>query len=124
MQSAQELGSSDWMLTMSKNKQVIQELSPLFKDKAFVKALGEAKTTEAIKDVFVKFNKESLFTKMPGEFTEILSKTKNTKKILDTMNYVEKYESLGKVMKILQNPSMKYAGRIFGRVLGVAGFAV
>ena len=102
---------------MSKNKKLIQELSPLFKDKAFVKALGEAKTSEAIKEVFKSFNKESLFSKLSPEFTETLAKTGNTRKILDTMNYVDKYESLGKVMKILQNPTMKYASRIFGRVV-------
>ena len=124
MQSAEEMWSAEWMMTMSKNKKLIQELSPLFKDKAFVKALGEAKTSEAIKEVFKSFNKESLFSKLSPEFTETLAKTGNTRKILDTMNYVDKYESLGKVMKILQNPTMKYASRIFGRVVWVAGFAL
>ncbi len=122
MQSAEEMWSAEWMMTMSKDKKLIQELSPLFKDKAFVKALGEAKTPEAIKEVFKSFNKESLFSKVSPEFAEALAKTGNTKKIVDTMNYVEKYESLGKIMKVLQNPSMKYASRIFGRVIAVAGF--
>jgi hypothetical protein len=119
MQSSQEFGNAEWMMTMSKDKQLIQELSPLFKDKEFVKALGEAKTSEAIKDVFTRFSKESLFSRLSPEFTEALSKTGNTRKIVDTMTYVKKYEELGKIGKILQNPTMKYASRIFGRVVGL-----
>src|SRR3990167_5666615 len=105
---SEHLGQGNWLLSISKNKALISELTPLFTDKAFVNAISKARTPQAIKDVFTQFHKVDLVKNIPDEFVMTLAKTKNTTNIVNTMNYVEKYESLGPVMKILKQPTMKY----------------
>lgn len=121
MQAAPEIGEWGWLVKMSKNKQLMQEIMPLFKNKEFVKEIAQAKNTESIKAVFEKFGKKLPDT-IPEEFVNSLAKTKSTKKITDTMKYIEKYEELTKIQKILKAPGMKYASRVFGRALSIVGF--
>lgn len=118
-QAAEQMGQGEWMMSMSKNKSLINELAPLFKDEAFVKAISKAKTSEAVRDVFKTFGKE-MPKNVPEEFIGKLAKSGGTKQVNDVMNYVVKYESLGKVMKIIQHPAMKYAGRVLQKTLLIA----
>lgn len=111
----ERMWSGNWVLSMSKNTGLVKELSPLFKDDIFLKELSNAKTQQAIKELFAS----KWINGVPEEFATALSKTSNTTKLVDTMKYVERYETLGKLSKILQNPSMKYAGRMLWRALWI-----
>lgn len=121
MQAAPELWKSAWIGKMNQNKNLLKEIAPLFKDQKFLKELSKAKTPEAIRGVFKTAGKE-LPKDVPVEFITTLAKTKSTKKMTDTINYINKYDELTKILKILKSPGMKYASRVFGRVLAIAWF--
>lgn len=112
---SERVGTGNWQLAMSKNTNLIKELSPLFKDEAFLKELSALKTEKAVKDLLAS----KWIRDIPQEFASALARTSSTKKIADTMRYVERYESLSKIWRILKSPGMKYAGRVLWRVLGI-----
>ncbi|EKD25323.1 MAG: hypothetical protein ACD_80C00084G0009 [uncultured bacterium (gcode 4)] len=112
---SERMWTGNRLSSMNKDVNLIKKISPLFKDEIFLKELSKAKTQKAVEELFAS----KWIDKVPEEFAKIVSETTSTKKLVDTMIYVEKYESLGKIGKILKNPSMKYAGRVLWRALGV-----
>lgn len=117
---SERMWNGAWLSAMSKDATLLKKLSPLFKNKEFLKELSSAKTSEAVKELFAS----KWIKNIPEEFATTLSKTTSTTKLMDTMKYVEKYESLSKIGKIFQNPAMKYAGRVLWRVLVVGTIAL
>lgn len=111
-QMAKEVGEWAWL---SGKTWLMNQISPLLKEKAFLEALSKAKTPQAIKELFAT----KWINSIPEELAQSLAKTKSTKKILDTVEYVANYDKLNGLMKILKNPSMRYAWRVAGRVLWV-----
>lgn len=111
-QMAEEVGEWTWL---SGKAWLMNQISPLLKEKAFLESLGKAKTPQAIKELFAS----KWINNIPEELAQSISQTKNTRKIVDTINYVKNYDKLNGLMKVLQNPTMKYAWRVAGRVLWV-----
>jgi len=49
---SERIGNGSRIAAMSKNSGLIKELSPLFKNDAFLKELANAKTSQAVKELF------------------------------------------------------------------------
>lgn len=119
-QMAEEVGEWTWISNMGKDVTLMNKISPLLKEKSFLESLGKAKTPEAIKELFAS----KWINTIPEEFAQSLSKTKSTRKIIDTVEYVANYDKLSSLMKILKTPNMKYASRVVWRVFSVGMLAV
>ncbi|MDR2190184.1 MAG: hypothetical protein LBP53_03155 [Candidatus Peribacteria bacterium] len=53
-----------------------------------------------------------------------LAKTKNLTKLQDIINYGAEFKSVQGLKKLITNPTMKYAGKVLGKALVVADFAL
>jgi len=85
-----------------------------------VKSLQWAKTLDAAKEVLVKAGID--VAKIDDTILLKIASTKNSKKIVDIVNYGAEFKTISGVRKLFANPAMRYAGRVLWKTLVVADF--
>ncbi len=88
--------------------------------KDLLKELKLAKTPEKVKEILG--SRGINHADIANDVLLKISNTKSTKKIKDIVNYGAEFKAVKGFKKLIRNPAIRYAGRVFNRVLVGADF--
>ncbi|MEI6426531.1 MAG: hypothetical protein WCO66_04230 [Candidatus Absconditabacteria bacterium] len=111
--------SSEGIQTMSKISYLLRDVD---KGATLLKSLQGASTLSSVKSILSTAGVD--IAKIDDAILSKIAATKSASKITDIVNYGAEFKAISGFKKLVSNPAMKYAGKVLGRGLVVADFAM